>query len=293
MAHRALNICQDTVKRLPFKKSELNVSTRPENLPEFRSPPLNEVVMGVQFMTPRGYQQIYAGEVWALYRDRFPIVEELSPIPPMFETFGLPQGQQISFGLISGALHNRFWFISEKRDHLIQFQTDRLLHNWRKSDVEGSDYPRFENIVQDFEDEINSLNTFMRNLSGENLSINQCELSYINHISADSHGALKPDDWFKIVNGAAFQADDIVATFRRAIRDDSGAPHGRLICDLNTAVDVGGQPLLVATLTARGAPKSGTIKDALEFIKAGRQSIVGLFADVTTDSAHKAWERTQ
>ena len=264
-----------------------------EKLPEFKFPPLNEVVIGVQFTAPKAYQQIYAGDVWALYRDKFPEVEELSPIPPSFETFGLPQGQPINFGLITGALHSRFWFVSEKRDHLIQFQSDRLLHNWRKAGIQGDEYPRFESIIKDFEGELGALNLFMKKIGEADLAINQCEISYINHISTHDGSELNPEFWFKIVNGTAFGADDITATFRRVIRDEKGAPQGRLICDLSTAVDAGGQPLLVATITARGVPKSGSIKDALEFIQTGRQSIVRLFADITTDSAHKAWGRTQ
>lgn len=37
---------------------------RPKNLLEYDNPPVNEVVLGVQFSTPDGYQQIYSGEVW-------------------------------------------------------------------------------------------------------------------------------------------------------------------------------------------------------------------------------------
>ena len=84
------------------------------------------------FAPVQGYQQIRAGEVWALFRKDYPRVEELAPLQPMFETFGLPQGGQIGFGITMGAPRNRFWFISSSGDELIQFQQDRLLHNWRK-----------------------------------------------------------------------------------------------------------------------------------------------------------------
>src|SRR4051794_13517866 len=79
------------------------IVTRPETLPDFCTPPLNEVVVGVQFTPARGYQQIRAGEVWALFRSIFPKVEEFPALPPMFETFGLPQAQHINFGIVSGA----------------------------------------------------------------------------------------------------------------------------------------------------------------------------------------------
>src|SRR4051794_5656712 len=105
---------------------------RPTHLPDFRKPPLNEVVLGIQFNPVPGYSQIYAGEVWGLFRARFPQVQEMPALPPNFETFGIPQGPQIGFNVLAGASHDRFWFLSPAGEQLIQFQMDRLLHNWRK-----------------------------------------------------------------------------------------------------------------------------------------------------------------
>ena len=39
---------------------------RPKDLPEYDNPPINEVVLGVQFSTPEGYRQIYADEIWKI-----------------------------------------------------------------------------------------------------------------------------------------------------------------------------------------------------------------------------------
>jgi uncharacterized protein (TIGR04255 family) len=273
-----------------FERS-LGLPSRPVSLPDFLDPPLNEVVMGVQFVTPKGYHQIYAGKVWELYRDNFPIAEEQPPLPPTFETFGLPQGQQMPFRLFAGAPQNRFWFVSEKKDHLIQFQNDRLLHNWRKSGVEESNYPRFERVIDDFEKELRLLNGLMREIGGSDLSINQCEISYINHVRAEKGKVLVSDEWFRIFNSKAFGADDVTMTLRRAVHDDKGVPKGRLICEISSAVDSSEESVLVATLTARGAPASTKIEDALDFIRLGRTLIVDTFAEVTTEAAHKVWGR--
>lgn len=111
--------------------------TRPADLPDFSKPPLNEVVLGVQFSPPAGYTQIQAGEVWNLYRERYPRVEEYMPLPPAYELFGLPGMGQTSnqFSFLEGPLHDRYWFLRTAGDELIQFQNDRLLHNWRKVGV--------------------------------------------------------------------------------------------------------------------------------------------------------------
>jgi hypothetical protein len=105
---------------------------RPSDLPDFRDPPLNEVLLGVQFAQAKGYSQIRVGEVWGLFKSAFPEVEEQPPLQPSFEVFGLPQAAQGWAGFVMGPTHNRFWFLTRQKDELIQFQHDRLLHNWRK-----------------------------------------------------------------------------------------------------------------------------------------------------------------
>ena len=107
---------------------------RPDDLPDFGKPPLNEVVLGVQFAPPSGYSQIRAGQVWELFKGKYPHTEEYMPLPPVFETFGprvVAQANQLEF--IDGPMHDRYWFLNDAHDELIQFQQDRLLHNWRGS----------------------------------------------------------------------------------------------------------------------------------------------------------------
>ena len=116
--------------------------TRPHNLPDFSLPPLSEVVLGVQFQSPIGYQQIHAGDVWKLFKNDYPLVQEHQALPPTFETFGLStQSVSVPFNFNSGAVHDRFWFVKSDDHELIQFQQDRIVHNWRKLD--NSEYPRF------------------------------------------------------------------------------------------------------------------------------------------------------
>jgi uncharacterized protein (TIGR04255 family) len=271
--------------------------SRPENLPDFRQPPLNEVVLGVQFKPARGYQQIKAGEIWALYRGDFPNVQELPPVPPMFETFG-PGGMfasQISFGFVTGATHSRFWFLSPNRDELIQFQQDRLLHNWRKVGDQTNEYPRFERMIVKFENELRLLEKYFSGLEPQRLEINQCEISYINHIlSADSSAPVHVKNWLRFLDfGDQDQPDDFAITFRSTIRAADSKPLGRIITEAATGINQAGRQIITLTLTARGAPTSADIPAALDFLKLGRVLIVTTFANITTDSAHRQWERVQ
>jgi uncharacterized protein (TIGR04255 family) len=265
--------------------------TRPPDLPEFGKPPLNEVVLGVQFDSPAGYQQIRAGEVWALFSADFPQVQELPPLPPSFETFG-PQATLFGFGPINGPMHNRFWFTSKTGDEIIQFQNDRLLHNWRKVGDQSNEYPRFDTIVTKFLSEAARLEDYFKSLSHQTLRIRQCELSYVNHIKDDSSERLKISDWLNFLLFPSFEPDDFAASFRRTIKSPNGDPKGRLTCESSTAVEPSGRHFISLTLTARGIPEQPSIDSALEFLTRGRDVIVNTFAEITTDSAHRVWERT-
>lgn len=265
---------------------------RPENLPEFRKPPLTEVVLGIQFTPALGYQQIMAGEVWALFRKEFPHAQELPALAPTFETFGLPFAQQLSIDIASPA-HDRFWFLSENKDELIQFQNDRLLHNWRKFENRQSVYPRFEAIFKKFGAEMKALETYFSELQPQRLNITQCEVSYINNIPLNEEKCSSSNDWLRFLIFESLQPDEFTFKFRRAITDSTGSRRGRLYCDAAVAYDSNEQKLIVLTLTARGIPKDPNIDAALEFLVQGRQMVVNLFAEVTTESAHRAWERVR
>lgn len=266
---------------------------RPAGLPDFDNPPLNEVVIGVQFAPIPGYQQIRAGEVWSLYRPDYPLVEEHQPLQPAFETFG-PSSPTISFGLIAAPTHDRFWFLSPERDQLIQFQHDRLLHNWRKIPSASGEYPRYESMRLAFDSELNKLNDYSKSISRRDLQINQCEISYINHIPLNVNQRLTSlDEWLSFLKIEGHSPDDLVSTFRRVINDDKGLPYARFICEIATALGPAQELILIMTLTVRGTPKGSSLDAALSFLDRGREVIVNTFPLLTTPAAHQHWKRKQ
>ena len=268
-------------------------NTRPDHLPDFGKPPLNEVALGVQFSPPIGYLQIRSGEVWSLFKSDYPVVQEQPPLEPAFETFGLQYGQFGGrIGFFSGAMHNRFWFLRNDGDELVQFQQDRLLHNWRKVGDQTNEYPRFEQMIERFGAEVRRLQTYFSTLSPQALVINQCEVSYINHIEVGT-GPLNLSTWLRgmVIEGVEF--DDVNIGLREVIRGENGQPIGRITYEVAAGFKPDGKRIIVLNLTARGAPKGTDIDSALQFIALGRELIVLRFAQVTTEGAHKAWERKQ
>jgi uncharacterized protein (TIGR04255 family) len=267
--------------------------TRPKDLCEFDNPPLNEVVLGLQFAPPVGYQQIRAGEVWALFRESFPNVMELPPLPPAFETFGPVHTAQLNLAALGAPMPTRYWFLSQSGDELVQFQSDRLLHNWRKVGDGSNRYPRFEAIVAKFEDELRRLEAYYEGLHPQSLIVQQCEISYINRIEMPGDRPIVPSEWLTFLSVPGQPPEDFTAVFRRIITADGGSPQGRLFCEAATSYQRPSEKFLGLTLTARGVPARQNLASALDFIHRGREMIVRLFAEVTTDSAHKIWGRTQ
>lgn len=265
---------------------------RPLDLPEFDAPPLNEVVLGIQFDPPTGYQQLLAGEVWGLFRKEFPRTEERPALPPTFETFGAPGGGVISLQIANGASHDRFWFLSPDGTELIQFQNDRLLHNWRKNGAPSAIYPRYERISSSFSREAEALQTYMAGLGSPALVVRQCEVTYINVIPITSPRDFRVGDWLKPLQFEV-QPDDLNFASRRIIRTPTNQPVGRLIVEVASALGENGAPVLRFGLTVRGMPPTSTIASAIEFLTTGRDMIVREFCAMTTDAAHQAWRRTK
>lgn len=263
---------------------------RPADLPDFDAPPLDEVVLGVQFDSLVGYQQIKCGEVWALYRDRYPRVEERSPLPPSFEIFGghAPINSMNQLNLIDGPLHDRFWFLDPAGSQLIQFQPDRLLHNWRN--VEGSGiYPHFEAMATAYSNELSLLEEYAGKLEKQALVVNQCEISYINKIAIESDAERALAKWFTLWAGSTAEPESVGISLRYVLTRDNGSPYARMFIDCGSGVDTKGRPTFGLTISIRGTPLEPTVASAMDFMICGRSAIVKKFREITTPYAHEKW----
>ena len=147
-------------------------------------------------------------------------------------------------------------------------------------------------MIAKFRAELVALETYFSKLETQQLTINQCEITYINHIPRDD--GLSPSMWIRLLNVAdGNQQDDFSLTVRNVIRDADGKPLGRLIVEAKCAVTKDNKQVIQLNLTIRGAPQGTRIENAIEFLCSGRDRIVTKFAEITTDIAHQKWERIQ
>lgn len=262
---------------------------RPADLPDYSAPPLNELVLGVQFAPIPGYSTVDAGAIWELFRSEFPVVQEQPPLTPQFETFGggPSSGVQIQFGPIMGP--TRLWFITDQGDHLLQFQPDRLLLNWRQNG-EGA-YPRYEQIAKVFEECLGKLRDHVQTTKSHELDINQIEITYINIIPVED--VSEQSRWLQIMPAFEFPIEAMSANFTEIAESDDGKPIARLHHNLRSVISIDGRSkAFQLDLTYRGKPTLPGIDGALELLGKGRVTIVKRFTELTTKEAHDAWKRT-
>lgn len=259
-------------------------------LPDFLTPPLDEVVLGVQFAPCSAYLSVHAEKVWELFRKEFPEVQEHPALEPQFEVFGghNPLSSiQIKFGLPPAK--SRLWFISQDQNHLIQFQNDRLLLNWRKQ-PNGQEYPRFESIAKGFSEYLAKLEGFFQKTFAQQLVINQAEVSYVNIVPVKDFS--EADDWFNFWGGNQLKIESLNTSFTEVVRNEHDQAYARLSYGLQSMVTQDGKgKAFQLALTFRGKPDGDKTADSTKFIETGRAKIVTGFCEITTKNAQKEWGR--
>lgn len=275
------------------------MTDRPTDLPDFKAPPVTEVVLGVQFNTLEGFLSPHLGLIWDAYRTNFPKIEEHPSLNPTFETFG-PNPDvagALQLRLVTTADMPRVYFLNHNRTQLLQVQRDRFLHNWRKIG-EGDNYPRFERMIETFQ---NGLTTLQRVLARQGLGPivpNQCEVSYINQILLEEDKNVASfDRVFSGFSGSLSveplgMPEDGRFLFRYVIRRN-GNPVGRLLIAADPGRRQDGQRIIQLSLTARGVPQTTDFDGVVDFLNDGRRHIVRAFTQVTSAEMHKKWGRIQ
>jgi uncharacterized protein (TIGR04255 family) len=253
-----------------------------------------ETLLSVQFAQLEKFSIPYFGLFWNEIREAYPGHAIKPPLGQQVEQFGAPPGPPtLGFAITQEPLA-RCWFISREDDQLIQVQRDRFIRNWRKG-PQTPEYPEYSVLRPRFEAD---WLRFVRFLEREQLGrpeVNQCEVSYINHIpiGAGESSFGKLEGVLKILsdnpNRGFLPEPEILVLNTSYIMHDK---RGRLYVSLNPAIRLDdGERVLQLTLTARGRPASTSHADVMAWLDLGHEWVVNSFADLTTRSMHDRWER--
>jgi uncharacterized protein (TIGR04255 family) len=261
--------------------------------PKFRRPPVIETILGVQFAPLERFSIPHFGLFWASIRDKYPRQEMKPPLGPEIEEFGGQLGPPTLNLLLTAEPDARCWFIDSSGTQLIQVQRDRFIRNWRK--VSGGDeYPSYDVLKPRFREDWARFHDFLAREELGRPEINQCEVTYVNHI-AQWEGWSSFGETHKVISLLAspiqgfLPEPEIVALNNRYLMTDK---KGRLHVTLQPAVRRGdGKVVLQLTLTARGRPASSRSEDIISWFDMGHEWIVRGFVDITTTDMHRLWER--
>ena len=166
------------------------------------------------------------------------------------------------------------------------------MHNWREIPELKNEYPRFDSMIENFRSELQTLDNFMARIpSGHSLQINQCEVSYINHLPVSDR---KADFWINLFNFDNINPENLTLVLPEVLTDGSGNPFARLTIEAYSGEKtLNGEPIIALNLTVRGAPRDPSIEASVEFLTNARKIIVNKFTEITTEAAHAVWERRQ
>lgn len=270
-------------------------------LPSYREPPVTEVALALQFSEISPFSTIY-GAYHNEVRSVLPLIEEQDPIPPKFETFAdLYSPESFSIELVERVPSRRVWFLSPDKHRLVQLQPDRIIQNWRKREGAGV-YPRFDAVLGELFESFTCLKRALREQGLQAVQVNQCEVSYFNDIplfddesfpQAFQRAFVWPEltRFQPSLDGHTLTPEGSAFNIICRVLDGSGEAKARLYATAQSArVDHVGRVIRL-TMVFRGPPPGNDDGQLREFLLLGRETIVRVFTDITSEECHKLWQR--
>ncbi len=271
------------------------LETMPGQTPKFKNPPVVETVLGVQFEPLAAMRIVHYGLFWERVRDDFPVVEEQAALDPQIETFDESVLLPSAGWRISGRPElPRAWFLgpdSSAGQQLIQLQTDRFLHNWRRTTTRGQAYPSYDQNREQFIRRYRSFLEFVDEQQLGAVAANQCEVTYVNHIPVPEtrqYGELLRE-CFPVFEGKP--ADDFLpsdpeqASFQFAYRIDENRGRLHISCRPRSLIRTG-ERILELQLTARVNLESPNFDGILQGLDVAHYWVVCGFKSFTSEKVH-------
>ncbi|MBN1805306.1 MAG: TIGR04255 family protein [Sedimentisphaerales bacterium] len=270
------------------------MNSKDKNLPEYDLPPVNEVVIGLQFDPLSKFTAVHPGLFWQEIRDRYPKQSIQHPLSSVFEQFEDEKPKKLKGQLSQIPPLPRCWFFDEHENQLVQLQADRFIHNWKKVTGE-EEYPHYVNVRAEF---LNLWDLFLKFAKKEELGdiiINQWELTYVNYIFKGNEWTSMNDlqTLFSYWAGRPSKSylpipENIGVEVTYAFPEKFGRLHISFNPAFKKPDDIS---IIRLNLTARGRPEQSDISSILASFDLGHEWIVNGFTDFTTSKAHEIWKR--
>jgi len=261
-------------------------------LPDFTHPPLVEVAFAVQYSELSDLSQAHLGRFWDLIRPDFPRVKDkprLDPMPDPLQAKPTRRPFEIRIGRASPV--HRTWFMSADDQRLVQLQPDRFAMNWRGHHDQETTYPRFDNLIQEFDELWGQFQQFCVDSELPTPEVSIIELLYVNRIQASAL-----DDVVSSVGDISLAATEAASEVQGSLRLISPIKGDKeTIGALSVAIEPvrgpDGSSQYKMDLAARIRPGSSSWDDLRANFELGRHVIVLSFDELTPEYLHKQWGR--
>ena len=262
---------------------------RPDHLPEFGAPPVQEVLIGIHFNPIYGLHQAHIGSFWERIRGDYPRVQDHETLPRQVT---YPDVQPVLDLTLSNTMPPlRAWLLSEDSTTLVQLQHDRLVHNWRNR---GAPYLRFQAHLRKFllvyEQLIQALDSF-RLPQPRSTHI---EVAYVNLVDARTLSDMLPM-FPRVRLSRARGVGPYTVQERIAVRFpvfDDDTEVGSLNVEA-TPVNLNPTTSLRLALVFHGRTQTNDHTKTVPLILRGREAIVEVFTEITSQELHHRWRRTK
>lgn len=264
-------------------------------LPEYKNPPLTEVVCGITFTPMDNLIATHLGILWGAFQPDFPRAEEFAPLASQIEIVG-EQVLQGKMQFTEVPPLPRQMFLSDNERNVIQVQRDKFLFNWRKLKLDDA-YPRYKNVFSSYKEKLEIFEKFL--IDGEmQIAPVQYELTYVNQISEcdvwksiDELANVFPTISLNFEEGLIPSKPEN-ANFRISflLPDKLGRLHATIKTGATRKVD--GKKIIVFDLTARGISNETGKKGMEKWFDVAHEWIVKGFTDLTSkEMQEKIWKR--
>ena len=281
-------------------------SARPPGLPDYASPPIDEVAIGLHFSPISAFAEGVLGSFYQVVRDDYPgfsyqprrdlPIEHLGTSGDVSQMGGLQVLPQaiVTFAQSSAGVtgSRRVWLSTRDDTRLLQLQDDWFVHNWRRRQ---GDYPHFESVFEEFQVRYREFTDVLRQTAAKPvLQPLEVEVTYTNWVGdLDIAEFLAPGAAGRITRPDVSDPPEVLVWNANYLisQDAVAIARLRLSCGPATTLRDGQMQrggVFMLTFKAPTAPNI-TEEEWLALIGLGRVVIVNSFHDLTTEMAHDHW----
>jgi uncharacterized protein (TIGR04255 family) len=264
-----------------------------DSLPEYKNPPVDEVVCGILFEPLKQFLVPHFGLLWEKFKKEYPRCRHVDPLMPVVESaMGARPIEPISEVPLP-----RIWFLHGD-GRIIQVQRDRFLHNWRKLKP-TDEYPRYRSVFKMFQSHFSTFQEFLNEHQLGEIIPKQYEMTYVNNIPEgqgwntieDTKNVFPDFSWRSIKD--RFLPNPATINWQTSFVLPKEA--GRLHITIQSAVRLADKRhIFRLEITARGIGNHTSLGSMQDWFELAHEWIVRGFADYTSMQIQKnVWERIE